>query len=62
MHFDQARKTGVVFHMMSGITEMGMVGMTSVGATAAEADQLFNDAGDRLRDEATSALQPQWLS
>jgi hypothetical protein len=33
-----------------------------VGATAAEADEVFSDAGDRLRDEATSALQPQWLS
>jgi hypothetical protein len=62
MHFDQARERGVVFHMMNGITEMGLVGMTAVGATAAEADEVFSDAGDRLRDEATSALQPQWLS
>jgi hypothetical protein len=61
MHFDQARERGVVFHMMSGITEMGLVGMTAVGATAAEADRLFTETGDRLRNEAQVALEPQWL-
>ena len=62
MHFDQARETGVVFHMMSGITEMGMVGMTSVGATAAEADRMYTETGERLRSEAQVALEPQWLA
>jgi hypothetical protein len=61
MHFDQARERGVVFHMMSGITELGRVGMTAVGSTAAEAEELFADAGTRLRDEARVALEPQSL-
>jgi tetrahydromethanopterin S-methyltransferase subunit E len=47
--------------MLSGITEMGLVGMTAVGATAAEADEVFVDAGARLREEAQVALEPQSL-
>jgi hypothetical protein len=31
LHFDQARRTGVVFHMISCLTERGRVGLTAVG-------------------------------
>ena len=31
LHFDQARQTGVVFHMMSALAELGRVGLTAVG-------------------------------
>ena len=31
LHFDQARRTGVVFHMISCLTECGRVGLTAVG-------------------------------
>ena len=61
MHFDQAREKGLVFHMMSGITELGRLGMTAVGATAAEADERFADAENRILDEARAALVPQSL-
>ena len=61
MHFDQAREKGLVFHMMSGITELGRLGMTAVGATAAEADERFADAENRLLDEARVAMDPQSL-
>ena len=33
LHFDQARQTGVVFHMISCLTECGRVGLTAVGDT-----------------------------
>ena len=31
LHFDQTRQTGVVFHMMSALGELGRTGMTAVG-------------------------------
>jgi hypothetical protein len=61
MHFDHARERGVVLHMMSGITELGALGMTAVGATADEASERFADAEVRLRAEAREALEPQPL-
>ena len=29
LHFDQSRQVGIVFHMISSLTEMGRVGMTA---------------------------------
>ena len=36
--------------------------MTAVGDTAAEADRVYAETGERLRDEAKVALEPQWLA
>ncbi len=35
LHFDQARQTGVVFHMMSALAELGRIGLTAVGDSRA---------------------------
>jgi hypothetical protein len=52
LHFDQSRQVGVVFHMISAITEHGRVGMTAVGDTPAHAMELFEHARDVLIEEA----------
>jgi hypothetical protein len=39
LHFDQSRQEGIVFHMISCLTEHGRVGLTAVGDTRAEADR-----------------------
>ena len=41
LHFDQSRQTGVVFHMMSALTELGRVGLTAVGDTPASRPTRF---------------------
>jgi hypothetical protein len=56
IHFDQTRQTGVVFHMMSALGELGRVGLTAVGNTAAEADALYTKAVGILEQEARIAL------
>ena len=56
LHFDQARQTGVVFHMISCLTEHGRVGLTAVGDTPAEAEALYQRAECILLDEASVAL------
>ena len=58
LHFDQARQTGVVFHMMSCLTEHGRVGLTAVGNSAAEANTLYGRAERILLDEARAAAEP----
>jgi PGM1 C-terminal domain len=53
LHFDQSRQSGIVFHMISCITEHGRVGMTAVGDTPAQAMELYERARRVLLDEAT---------
>jgi hypothetical protein len=57
LHFDQSRQEGIVFHMISCLTEHGRVGLTAVGDTRAEADRRYQEAERILLDEARLALQ-----
>ena len=57
LHFDQSRQVGVVFHMMSCLTEHGRVGLTAVGDTAAEAETVRQRAERILQTEARAALE-----
>jgi hypothetical protein len=59
--FDQTRQTGVVFHMMSALSEHGRVGLTAVGDSHAEADRFYTTAQAALDEEATAALAPRPL-
>ncbi|MET0641977.1 MAG: peptide ligase PGM1-related protein, partial [Jiangellaceae bacterium] len=56
LHFDQARQSGVVFHMMSCLTEHGRIGMTAVGDSPADAERTYRRAEKVLLDEARAAL------
>lgn len=58
LHFDHGRHEGVVFHMISAITEHGRVGLTAIAATPQEAQTLYDHAERVLIDEARSALAP----
>ena len=44
LHFDQSRQTGVVFHMISSLTEHGRIGLTAVGQSPEEAMRIYEDA------------------
>ncbi|MFG1622283.1 peptide ligase PGM1-related protein [Kribbella sp. NPDC049227] len=56
LHFDQARQVGVVFHMISCLTEKGRLGLTAVGDTPAEADRRYRDASRIVLAEAEQAF------
>ncbi len=61
LHFDHARQTGVVLHMMAALTECGRVGMTAVGDTPEDAHALFARAVAVLDREAaggTAVVEP----
>ena len=57
LHFDQSRRVGVVFHMISCLTECGRIGMTAVGDSPEEAWRIYEDAQSVLLHEAETALQ-----
>jgi hypothetical protein len=57
LHFDQARRTGVVFHMISCLTECGRVGLTAVGDNPEEARRIYEEAQSVLLREAGVALE-----
>ena len=58
LHFDQARQTGVVFHMMSCAHRARPLGLTAVGDSPAEADALFRRAERMILEEAGPAPEP----
>jgi len=57
LHFDQARRTGVVFHMISCLTECGRVGLTAVGDDPEDARRIYETAQSVLISEAELARQ-----
>jgi hypothetical protein len=58
LHFDQARQTGIVFHMMSALTELGRVGLTAVADSREQADAAYRRAERVLLEEAAPPPEP----
>jgi hypothetical protein len=56
LHYDQSRQTGVVFHMISCLTEQGRLGLTAVGDSADEADRRYREACRIVLAEAEQAF------
>ncbi|MCP3422799.1 peptide ligase PGM1-related protein [Nocardioides pinisoli] len=61
LHFDHSHKTGVVFHMLSCVTECGRLGMTAIGDSPEQAWQTYQDATEALLEEAALARVPGTL-
>lgn len=57
LHFDQARQTGVVFHMLSGLSEQGRLGLTAVEDSPEAAQALYRRVEATLDAEASEALR-----
>jgi hypothetical protein len=51
LHFGQTRQTGVVFHMMSALGELGRTGLTAVGNSREEARATYDRAVAVLNEE-----------
>src|SRR6266571_3820621 len=51
LHFGQTRQTGVVFHMMSALGELGRMGLTAVGNSHEEAKATYNHTVAVLDEE-----------
>lgn len=55
LHFDQARQVGVVFHMISALSENGRVGLTAVEESHELAGALYDKVVAALEEEAETA-------
>jgi len=51
LHFNQTRQTGVVFHMMSALGELGRTGLTAVGNSHEDAKAMYERAVAVLDEE-----------
>jgi len=55
LHFDLVTQVGSAFHMLSALPALGQFGITSVGNSAEEAQERFDEAERVLGEEAGSA-------
>ncbi len=58
LHYGQATRTGIVFHMLSALGQCGRLGLTAVGNTPGQAREIYDRAATVLSEEARAALQP----
>jgi len=62
LHFDQARQTGVLLHMLASVGENGRFGVVAVGDTPTQAEELFDHMNFVLMDEAKQIIEHNHLS
>jgi len=53
LHFDSSSRTGTVFHLMGALSEFGKLGLTSIGNSLEEAQEIYDRVEDVL-DRATA--------
>jgi pheganomycin biosynthesis PGM1-like protein len=61
LHFDESRQTGVVFHMISSLTEHGRIRVTAVAESPQEAMRIYEEARQVLLAEAAAAREESRL-
>ncbi|MEL6909315.1 MAG: peptide ligase PGM1-related protein [Cyanobacteria bacterium J06598_4] len=53
LHFDSSSRTGTVFHLMGALSEFGKLGLTSIGNSLEEAQEIY-DRVEAVLDRATA--------
>ncbi len=61
LHFDQARQTGILVHMLATIAENGRFGVVAVGDSRDEAQGLYEKVQDVVAEEARAAIKARPL-
>jgi hypothetical protein len=51
LHFDSSTRTGNVFHLMGALSEFGKLGLTSIGNSLQQAEDLYNQVKNVLDEE-----------
>jgi hypothetical protein len=54
LHFDGCTSTGNVFHLMGALSEFGKLGLTSIGDSLQQAEELYNQVVKVLDAETSS--------
>jgi hypothetical protein len=58
LHFDSSTKTGNVFHLMGALSEFGKLGLTSIGDSLQQAEDLYNQVIKVLDEETKPNINP----
>jgi len=61
LHFDHTRQRGIVYQMLSAVTEQGRVGVTAVGDSPEDARELWESIRTALKEEAQIASRDPGL-
>ena len=56
LHFDQAKQTGIIVHMLATISENGRFGVVAVGDLHEQAEELYHRMQTIVRNEALQAI------
>ena len=56
LHFDQARQTGVLFHMLATVAENGRFGVVAVDDSPEQAESLYRQIQEVIQQEARRAI------
>ena len=59
LHFDSGTETGTVFHLMGCLSEFGKLGVTSIGDSPQQAQEIYNRLIKVLDDETRSLIEPE---
>ncbi|AFZ14264.1 hypothetical protein Cri9333_3439 [Crinalium epipsammum PCC 9333] len=63
LHFDTSTETGTVFHLMGCLSEFGKLGLTSIGDSLQQAEDIYNKVVKVLDEETRSTASPKsWVS
>ncbi|NMG10198.1 peptide ligase PGM1-related protein [Brasilonema sp. UFV-L1] len=54
LHFDTGTETGTVFHLMGCLSEFGKLGLTSIGDSPQQAEEIYNRVVKVLDEETSS--------
>ena len=55
LHFDSSTCTGNVFHLMGSLSEFGKLGLTSIGNSRTEAEEIYHYV-EQILDQETACL------
>lgn len=56
LHFDSSTKTGNVFHLMGALSEFGKLGLTSIGDSPQQAEDVYNQVVNVLDEETKPSI------
>lgn len=62
LHFDSSTETGTVFHLMGALSEFGKLGVTSIGNSLQQAEDIYNMVVKVLDEETQTRSSPHWRS
>jgi hypothetical protein len=57
LHFDTASETGTVFHLMGCLSQFGKLGLTSIGDSPEEAEEIYNKVVRVLDKESSGHVE-----